>query len=104
MSTTLVTQAYEPKERGWPQPLWIHIHDEVLAKELTDQDKLRLLYQIWVFTRLHLGSENPIRRPISLHYSNQMNGFLRKAGESDPTYFQHFSERNRFGYVSRPFM
>jgi hypothetical protein len=104
MSTSLVTQSYDPRERGWPQPIWIHIHDEILSKELTNRDRLRLAYQIWAFTRLHLGSENPIRRPISIHYSNQMNQFLRKAGESEPTYFQRFSERNRFGYVSRPFM
>ncbi len=104
MSTTLVTSHTDPRERGWPNPIWVHIHDEVLSRQLPEHEKLQLLYQVWAFTRLHLGSENPIRRPISIHYSNQMNEFLRKAGDPEPSYLKAFTERNRFGYVPRPFM
>jgi len=105
LSTTLVTMKYIPEERGWPNPIWIRIHDEILPEELTGREKLQLLYQIWVFTRLHLGSENPIRKPISIHYSNQMAEFLRKAGDAEPAYFRIFSgKRNRHGYIPRVFM
>jgi hypothetical protein len=105
MSTTLVTSSYVPEERGWPNPIWIHIHDEVLAQKLTKIEKLKILYQIWCFTRLHLGSEIPTRKPISIHYSNQMTEFLRKSGDSKPAYFRLFGGRkNRLGYIPRPFM
>jgi hypothetical protein len=105
MSTTLVTDRYVPEARGWPNPIWVRIHDEVLPERLTAREKIQLLYQIWAFTRLHLGSENPIRRPISIHYSNQMAEFLRKAGNPEPSYFKLFSKNaNRHGYVPRVFM
>lgn len=105
LSTTLVTPKYIPEQRGWPNPIWVRIHGEAVPRELTGLEKLQLLYQIWCQTRLHLGSQNPIRKPISIHYSNQMYQFLRKAGDPAPSYFKTFvGKRNRHGYVPRIFM
>ena len=103
MSTTLVTSRYLPEERGWPNPILIRIHET--SKRLPTAEKLRMLYQIWSLTRLTLGSQLPFRQPLTIHYSNQMTVFLRKAGKVEPTYFKNLSgKRNRHGYLPRIFM
>jgi hypothetical protein len=105
MSTTLVSNYYDAASRGWPNPIFIKIHEEILERKLTVEEKLQILYQIWSFTRLHIHSEIPLRRPISIHYSNLMAEFLRKCENRRPTYFEKFmGYENTLGYIPRIFL
>lgn len=105
MCTPLVTRYYDAMKRGWPNTILIRIHDEILSAPLTEQQKIRILYQIWSLTRAHMGSQIPTRMPISIHYSNLMGEFLRKVGDPEPSYFRHFAGTlNRIGFVPKPFL
>jgi hypothetical protein len=105
MVTNLLTTNYIPEKRGWPNPIWIKIHDEVLATPLSLKEKMSTLYQIWALTKANPGSQLPIRRPLSIHYSNKMGTFLRKAEMAQPDFLSNFQRnRNRLGYVPRIFL
>ena len=105
MVTPLITTRYEPRRRGWPNTILITIHDEALGKELPSVEKMRILFQIWSLTRVHMGSQLPTRKPMSIHYSDLMATFLRKAGDPQPRYFRRFGrKRNRLGYIPRIFL
>lgn len=105
MTTTLLPPSYVPEHRGWPNPILIHIHEETLQQPFTSQQKLAILYQIWSFTRANFNSQIPLRKPISVHYSNRISTFLRKAGDRSPAYFKNFKGRkNRIGYNPRIFL
>lgn len=105
MATPLTTGAYEPKYRGWPNTILVTIHEEALHTELSSVQKMQILYQIWALTRVHMGSQLPTRKPISVHYSNSMATFLRKVGNPRPQYFANFGrEPNRLGYISKIFL
>ena len=105
ISTTLTGATYVPEHRGWPNPILVRFHEKPLSQKLSPQEKLQLLYQIWAFTRVHVHSQIPLRRPISVHYSNLMAKFLRKAGDRKPRYFKKFrGAKNRLGYTPRIFL
>ncbi len=105
MATPLTTGAYEPKYRGWPNTILVTIHEEALDSKLTPVRKMQILYQIWALTRVHMGSQLPTRKPISVHYSNSMATFLRKVGNPRPRYFANFGRQpNRLGYISKIFL
>lgn len=105
MATPLVTQRYSAQSRGWPNTIQITIHEEALRDKLSSVQKLQILYQIWALTRVHVGSQLPTRKPISIHYSDAMATFLRKAGNSRPEYFKNFGrKRNRYGFIPRIFL
>jgi len=105
ISTTLTGSKYMPEHRGWPNPILVRFHEKPLSRKLSSQEKLQLLYQIWAFTRVHVHSQIPLRRPISVHYSNLIAEFLRKAGDRKPRYFKKFKgKKNRLGYIPRIFL
>jgi hypothetical protein len=106
MVNSLTTQRYSAESRGWPNTVLVTIHEEALQKKgLTELEKRQILYQIWALTRVHVGSQLPTRKPISIHYSDSMATFLRKVGNPSPEYFSHFGTlRNRFGYMPRIFL
>lgn len=105
ISTTLTGGGYIPEHRGWPNPILVEFHERPLSQKLSVQEKLQLLYQIWSLTRVHVHSQLPLRKPISVHYSNSIAKFLRKAGDRKPLYFKKFKGRkNRFGYSPRIFL
>jgi len=105
MATTLYTPSMRPEKVGWPNPIQIKIHDEILPKRFSINEKSRILYQIWVLTRTYLGTQIPTRRPLSIHYSNKMAEFLRKVGEREPEYFRKFkNKRNKHNYMPRMFL
>jgi hypothetical protein len=106
MVNSLVTQRYSPASRGWPNTILVTIHEEALGeRKLTASEKRQILFQIWALTRVHLGSQLPTRKPISIHYSDSLATFLRKAGNIAPEYFSNFGTvRNRHGYVARIFL
>jgi len=105
ISTTLTGSRYIPEHRGWPNPILVRFHEKPLSQKLSSQEKLQLLYQIWAFTRAHVHSQIPLRRPISVHYSNLIAEFLRKAGDRNPRYFKKFKGmKNRLGYSPRIFL
>jgi argonaute-like protein implicated in RNA metabolism and viral defense len=105
MATPLTTTQYEPRYRGWPNTILVTIHEDALENELSSVQKMQILYQIWALTRVHMGSQLPTRKPISIHYSNSMATFLRKAGNPQPQYFKNFGrKRNRHGYISKIFL
>jgi len=105
MANPLVTQRYAPQSRGWPNTVLITIHEEALEAKLSSIEKLQILYQIWALTRVHVGSQLPTRKPISIHYSDSMATFLRKVGNPRPEYFSNFgNRRNRHGYIPRIFL
>ena len=105
VSTTLTGARYIPEHRGWPNPILVRFHEKPLSKKLSSQEKLQLLYQIWAFTRVHVHSQIPLRKPISVHYSNLIATFLRKAGDRKPLYFKKFKgKKNRLGYNPRIFL
>lgn len=98
------TDVGDPGTRGWPNPLLVRIH-EILEDPLTSDLKWKVVYQIWALTRSHPASMIPTRRPLSIHYSNKMANFIRKAKDAEPSYFGKFTGRkNRFGYHPRPFI
>ena len=105
VSTTLTGARYIPEHRGWPNPILVRINEKPLSEKLNSQEKLQLLYQIWSFTRVHLHSQIPLRKPISVHYSNLIARFLRKVGDRKPSYFKKFrAKKNRLGYTPRIFL
>jgi len=105
ISTTLTSARYIPEHRGWPNPILVRIHEKPLPQKLSSQEKLQLLYQVWAFTRVHVHSQIPLRKPISVHYSNLIATFLRKAGDRKPQYFKKFKgKKNRLGYNPRIFL
>ena len=105
ISTTLTGARYIPEHRGWPNPILVRFHEKPLSQKLSSQEKLQLLYQIWAFTRVHVHSQIPLRKPISVHYSNLIATFLRKAGDRKPQYFKKFKgKKNRLGYNPRIFL
>ena len=105
MATPLITTKYKPRSRGWPNTILVTIHEEALETELSSVQKIQILYQIWALTRMHMGSQLPTRKPISIHYSNSMATFLRKVGNPRPEYFKYFGrKRNRHGYISKIFL
>lgn len=103
MATPLVYGGYDPSTRGWPNSLLIKIHD--LDKKINLETKVKILYQIFALTRIHQASQNPTRRPMSIHYSNMMGEFLRKVGDPRPKYFKYFkSKRNKHGLIPKIFL
>jgi len=105
ISTTLTGAKYIPEHRGWPNPIMVRFHEKSPSQKLTSQEKLQLLYQIWAFTRVHLHSQLPMRKPISVHYSDLIAKFLTKAGDRKPQYFKKFrGKKNRLGYNPRIFL
>lgn len=105
IATPLTTTRYNPQRRGWPNPILVTIHEEALGTELSSVQKMQMLYQIWALTRVHPGSQLPTRRPMSVHYSNLMATFLRKAGDAQPQYFKKFGNKsNRHGYIPKIFL
>ena len=104
-ATPLITRRYKPRSRGWPNTILVTIHEEALETKLSSMQKMQMLYQIWALTRVHMGSQLPTRKPISIHYSNSMATFLRKVGNAQPEYFKNFGrKRNRHGYISKIFL
>ena len=104
LSTTLIPNDYNPITKGWPNPLLIKIH-QLSEKAINDPVKKRLLLQIWALTRSHPASSIPTRRPMSIHYSNKIAKFIRKAGNAEPMYFKKFgNQKNRFGFYPKPFI
>lgn len=104
-STTLTPPSYVPEHKGWPNPILVHINEEALEQKLESEEKMQLLYQIWSFTRANVHSQIPLRKPLSVHYSNRIAKFLVKAGDRSPSYFKNFKGRkNRLGYTPRIFL
>lgn len=105
IATPLITRGYKSRFRGWPNTILVTIHEEALETKLSSVQKMQILYQIWALTRVHMGSQLPTRRPISIHYSNSMATFLRKVGNPQPEYFKNFGrKRNRHGYIPKIFL
>jgi len=105
MATPLTTAKYEPRYRGWPNTILVTIHADALENGLSSVQKIQILYQIWALTRVHMGSQLPTRKPISIHYSNSMAAFLRKVGNPQPQYFKNFGrKKNRHGYIPKIFL
>lgn len=105
IATPLITTKYRPRIRGWPNTILVTIHEEALGTKLSSVQKIQILYQIWALTRVHMGSQLPTRKPMSIHYSNSMATFLRKVGNPRPEYFKYFGrKRNRHGYISKIFL
>lgn len=102
LSTTLVPTDYDPMSKGWPNPLQVKIDvEDALDPKLRKQ----ILFQIWALTRSHPASSIPTRRPMSIHYSNKMAKFVRKARDPEPSYFKEFASKpNRFGFYAKPFL
>lgn len=88
--TTTPTTRWKPELRGWPSPILIKIHSKKNEKKLDGTTKLKLLYQIYALTKMQIGSQLPIRLPISIHYSNMIARFLRKVGDPSPDYLPYF--------------
>jgi hypothetical protein len=104
-STTLTPPSYVPEHKGWPNPILVHFNEEALQPKLKSEEKMQLLYQIWSFTRANVHSQIPLRKPLSVHYSNRIAKFLVKAGDRSPSYFKNFKgRRNRLGYNPRIFL
>jgi len=105
MVNSLVQDRYNAKSRGWPNTVLVTIHEEALQRNLTFFERRQILYQIWALTRVHVGSQLPTRKPISIHYSDSMASFIRKSGDPFPEYFSKFgTARNRYGYIPRIFL
>ena len=104
LSTTLIQNEYNPVNRGWPNPLNIRIH-QIEDEEIKTPLKSRILNQIWTLTRCDPVSQIPTRRPMSIHYSNKIAKFIRKAKKAKPLYFKKFAnQKNRFGWYPKPFI
>jgi len=87
---TTPTTRWKPEMLGWPSPIIIKIHEEDIGEELGSSTKLKILYQIYALTKMHVGSQRPTRVPISIHYSNMIARFLRKVGDPSPDYLPYF--------------
>ena len=97
---TTATSSWDPEKLGWPNPLLITIHNSEDSKQ-----KLKILHHIFCLTKIHTGAQRAIRTPISIHYSNMITTFLRKAGDPAPTYVKYFVEENQQGkHIPRWFL
>ncbi|MHA1790804.1 MAG: hypothetical protein ACTSXT_16425 [Candidatus Helarchaeota archaeon] len=101
VASSLFTSRRVPEKFGWPNPLHVRFY----SKDITEKVRIKLLYQIWVMTRLYLNSKIPTRRPLSVHYANKISEFLTKNGRADLPFLNKFMNyRNRHDLIPRLFL
>jgi hypothetical protein len=83
---TTPISAWKPDRQGWPCPILIRFH----GMGVDDETKRKLLFQIYALTKMQVGSQRPTRLPVSIHYSNMIARFIRKAGDPTPSYLRFF--------------
>lgn len=100
LMVTTPIKSWDPSRLGWPNPIQITFHDYI-----DDSEQAKLLYHIFALTKMQTGSQRPTRTPISIHFSNMITRFLRKAGDPTPPYLRHFVRPREGGkYLPRWFV
>ncbi len=85
MVTTPIS-TWDPSRQGWPNPIMITLH----GLSGSTQIALKILYHMFSLTKMQVGSQRPVRTPVSIHYANMIAKFLTKAGETTPRFLQYF--------------
>jgi hypothetical protein len=87
MTTTPIFN-WRPERNGWPCPILVRFHGKDIENDPLTQRKL--LFQIYALTKMQIGSQRATRVPISIHYSNMIERFIRKVGEPTTPYLRFF--------------